>query len=96
MAKQFKLTAVPFKNLADPQIKDTTPVDGAAVVRHLAALTWLSQNIGLTMDKNRIRDALVVADTIAYPNQALESHRLWAGHVIAEWKRQGVLAEVDA
>lgn len=95
MAKQFTLTAVPFDQLGDPQIKATTPVDGAAVVRHLAALTWLSQNIGLTMDKNRIRDALVVADTIAYPNQALESHRLWAGHVIAAWKRLGVLVEVE-
>lgn len=95
MAKQFKLTAVPFNQLGDPQIKQTTPVDGAAVIRHLAALTWLSQNIGLVMDKNRVRDALVVADTIAYPNQALESHRLWAGHVIAEWKRQGVLVEIE-
>ena len=95
MAKQFTLTAVPFKDLADPQIKDTTPVDGAAVQRHLAAITWLSQNTGLTMEQTRIRDALVVADTIAYPNQALESHRLWAGHVIAAWKRLGVLVAVD-
>jgi hypothetical protein len=96
MAKQFKLTAVPFNQLGDLQIKDSTPINGAAVVRHLAALTWLSQNIGLSMEKNRVRDALVVADTIAYPNQALESHRLWAGHVIAAWKRLGVLVEVDA
>jgi hypothetical protein len=95
MAKQFTLTAVPFNHLGDLQIKETTPVDGAAVVRHLAALTWLSQNIGLTMEKNRVRDALVVADTIAYPNQALESHRLWAGHVIAAWKRLGVLVEAE-
>jgi hypothetical protein len=66
-----------------------------AVIRHLSALTWLSQNIGLTMEQSRIRDALVVADTIAYPNQALESHRLWAGHVIAAWKRLGVLIAVE-
>ena len=91
--KSYTLTAVPFNQLADPQIKDTTNVDMPAVQRHLAALTWLSQNIGLTMEQTRIRDALVVADTIAYPNQALESHRLWAGHVIAAWKRLGVLVE---
>jgi hypothetical protein len=95
MAKQFTLTAVPFSQLADPQIKDSTNVDMPAVIRHLSALTWLSQNIGLTMEQSRIRDALVVADTIAYPTQALESHRLWAGHVIAAWKRLGVLIAVE-
>ena len=91
---QIKLNAVPFSQLADPLIADSTLVDKAAVKRHLAALTWLSQHTGLTMDKNALRDALVVADTIAYPNQGLESHRLWAGHVIAAWKRMGVVVPV--
>ena len=91
MAKMFVIKSVPFSHLADPQIVDSTPVDRPTVQRHLSALTWLSRNVGSTMEQTKIRDALVVADTIAYPNQGLESHRLWAGHVIAAWKRLGVL-----
>ena len=91
---QIKLNAVPFSQLSDPLIAESTLVDKSAVKRHLAALTWLSQHIGLTMDKNVLRDALVVADTVAYPNQDLKSHRLWAGHVIANWKRLGVVEQI--
>jgi hypothetical protein len=95
MAK-IKLNAIPFSQLADATIKDSTNVDMAAVKRHLAALTWLSQHTGLTMDKSDLRDALVVADTIGYPNQALESHKVWASHVMSAWRKLGVIEAVDA
>lgn len=93
---QIKLNAVPFSQLNDATIADTTKVDMASVKRHLAALTWLSQNIGHTMDKTDLRDALVVADTIGYPNQKLESHKVWASHVMSAWKKLGVIESVDA
>jgi hypothetical protein len=97
MAKLIKINAASFKALCDGEksIADSTNIDMPAVKRHLQALTWLSLNTGRTMEKNALRDALVVADTVAYPNQALESHRLWAGHVIADWKRMGVVQTVD-
>ena len=93
----IKLNAASFKQLCDGEksIADVTHINMPAVKRHLQALTWLSMNIGRTMPKNELRDALVVADTIAYPNQDLKSHRLWAGHVIADWKRMGVVETVD-
>jgi hypothetical protein len=91
---QVKLNAVPISQLQDTLIGDGTKVDTGVVKRHLASLTWLSQNIGRTLPKEDVEHALRVANLIGYPNQALGSQQHFASRCMASWKRAGAIEVV--
>jgi len=94
MAKQttFTFNNASFNDLLDPTTTNSvTKITSGAFTRQLEIFKIAREFVNRDLDQKYLRHKLACANMIAYPNQKESSHNLWAGKVVADWKRREVI-----